>query len=37
MIVHQNDIKNLKMQIKFENKEICHYLMISYVKAIVEI
>jgi hypothetical protein len=36
MIVHHNDI-NLKMQIKFENNEICHYVMISYVKAIVEI
>jgi hypothetical protein len=32
-----NDLKNLKkLKLKFENYEICQYLMISYVKAVVK-
>jgi hypothetical protein len=37
MIVCLNDLKILKMYIKFRNYEICQYLMISYVKLVVKI
>jgi hypothetical protein len=37
MIMCSNDSKILKMQMKFENYEICQYLMISHVRDIVKI
>jgi hypothetical protein len=36
MIVCPNDLKILKIQIKFNIYEICKYLMISNVKVIVK-
>jgi hypothetical protein len=37
MIVCPNDLKILKMELKFENYEFFQYLMISYVKNVVKI
>jgi hypothetical protein len=37
MIVCPNDLKILKIQIKFKHYEICTYLMISYANVVLKI